>query len=271
MNSDRILVVAPHPDDEVIGAGGLIQRVAARGGDVRVVFVTAGENNPWPQRIMQRKWLITEQDRIAWGAMRRREAIDSLATLGAPEHAPFFLNFADTQIARMAREGDQRLTEMLRDIIRSFQPSLLVSTSAQDFHADHRAVAYFAHHAVRGTGDTAPEIVTYVVHGEGAPHRLHFSLQLNERERERKRQAIECHASQLLLGRRRFLSYAQPHEDFFAPEFDLVCTESRSKERAGKIRHARFVLFGGRTHQPARAPFGIDRSGTANAGSKPSA
>jgi LmbE family N-acetylglucosaminyl deacetylase len=270
VTSDRLLVIAPHPDDEVIGAGGLIQRAAAHG-DVRVVFVTAGENNPWPQRVLQRKWLITAEDRIAWGALRRREAMESLAALGAPEHAPIFLNFPDTQIARMARGGDQRLSEILRTIIREFQPSLLVSTSAQDFHADHRAVAYFAHHAVRGTGDNAPEIVTYVVHGDGAPHRLHFSLQLTDRECERKRKAIECHASQLLLGRRRFLSYAQPREDFFAPEFDLVCTESRAKERAGKIRHACFVLFGGRAHQPARAPFGIDRSGTANAGSKPSA
>src|SRR5262249_60081836 len=81
--------------------------------------------------------------------------------------------------------------------------------------------------------------------GEGAPHRLHFSLQLNERERERKRRAIECHASQLLLSRRRFLSYAQSQEDFFDAEFDLVCTESRARERAGKVRHACFVLFGG--------------------------
>ena len=267
----RLLIIAPHPDDEVIGAGGLIQRVAARGGDVRVVFVTAGENNPWPQRVMQRKWLITDKDRRAWGAMRRREAAESLAALGAPEHAPIFLDFPDTQIARMAREGDERLTEILRTIIRDFQPTLLVSTSAQDFHADHRAVAWFAHHALRGAGDNAPEIVTYVVHGDGAPHRLHVSLQLTDRERERKRQAIERHASQLVLGRRRFLSYAQAREDFFSPEFDLVCTESRAKERASRIRHACFVLFGGRHNQPARAPFGIDRSGTANAGSKPSA
>jgi LmbE family N-acetylglucosaminyl deacetylase len=246
VTSDRALIIAPHPDDEVIGAGGLIQRVAARGGDVRVVFVTAGENNPWPQRVLQRKWLITAADREAWGTMRRNEAVKSLAVLGAPGHAPIFLGFPDQQIARMAREGDQRLSDILRGIIADFQPSLLVSTSAQDFHADHRAVAYFAHHAVRGIGDNAPEIVTYVVHGEGAPHRLHFSLLLTEREREQKRRAIECHVSQLLLSRRRFLSYAQPHEDFFAAEFDLVCAESRARERAAKLRHACFVLLGAR-------------------------
>ena len=267
MNSDRTLIVAPHPDDEVIGAGGLIQRA----GQVRVVFVTAGENNPWPQRVMQRKWIIGAADREEWAALRRREAAASLGILGAPDDSAIFLGFRDQEIMPLARHGDQRLTEVLRGIIRDFQPSLVVSTSAQDFHADHRAVAWFTHHAVRGIGDNAPEIVTYVVHGEGAPHRLHLSLELTERERERKRRAIECHASQLLLGRRRFLSYAQPHEDFFAPEFDLVCAESRTRERAGKLRHACFVLFGGRRNQPARVPLGIGRSGTASAGSKPSA
>jgi len=40
---ERLLVVAPHPDDETLGAGGLIQRVVARGGEVRIVLVTAGD------------------------------------------------------------------------------------------------------------------------------------------------------------------------------------------------------------------------------------
>ena len=264
--SERTLIIAPHPDDEVIGAGGLIQRA----GDVRVVFVTAGENNPWPQRVMQRKWFISAADRAEWAALRRREAAASLAALGLPDGCATFLGFRDQEIMPLARRGDQRLTDMLRGIIRDFRPSLLVSTSAQDFHADHRAVAWFAHHAVRGAGDSAPEVITYVVHGDGAPHRLHLSLQLTERERERKLRAIQCHASQLLLSRRRFLSYAQPQENFCGPEFDLVCAESRARERAGKLRHACFVLLGGRSH-PARVPFGIGRSGTASAGRTPSA
>ena len=40
---ERLLVVAPHPDDETLGAGGLIQRVLAHGGTVRVMLVTAGD------------------------------------------------------------------------------------------------------------------------------------------------------------------------------------------------------------------------------------
>ncbi len=240
----RVLVLAPHPDDDAIGAGGLIQRVKARGGQVCVVFVTCGENNPWPQRLVNRRWRITESDRAAWGKMRCSEASASLALLGGCPDQSVFLGFPDQKISTMARLGDQRIADALRDVMRDYQPSLLVAPSAQDLHADHRAVAYFAHQAVRGLGDSAPEIVTYVVHGEGSPSRLHFSLDLSEREQQRKREAIECHQSQLRLSRGRFLAYARAAEDFYEPEFDLVCTESRTKERVGALRHSCRVLFG---------------------------
>jgi LmbE family N-acetylglucosaminyl deacetylase len=240
----RVLVLAPHPDDEAIGAGGLIQRVSARGGDVRVIFLTCGESNPWPQRLANRRWRVTESDRAEWGRMRCDEASASLALLGVGSDHSAFLGFPDQQISTLARLDDQRIADALRNAMRDYEPSLLVAPSAQDLHADHRAVAYFAHQAVRGLGDSAPEIVTYVVHGEGSPSRLHFSLDLSEREQQRKRQAIECHRSQLQLSRGRFLAYARATEDFYEPEFDLVCTESRTKERVGALRHSCRVLFG---------------------------
>ena len=242
--SNRLLVLAPHPDDEVIGAGGLIQRVLARGGEVRVVFITSGESNPWPQRAQNRKWRVSVEDQESWGERRRGEAIASLHTLGVAEEAATFLRFRDGQIAALARSKDPRLTEALRSIIVTFQPTLLVCPSAQDLHADHRAVAWYLHQAVRGVGEGAPEIVTYVVHGEGSPERIHASLRLSDRERSRKRAAIECHQTQLILSRERFLAYARPLEEFFKPEFDLVCTESRTRERAAAFRHSCRVLLG---------------------------
>jgi LmbE family N-acetylglucosaminyl deacetylase len=52
--TDRLLVVAPHPDDETLGAGGLLQRAAARGAAVRLCYATSGENNPWAQAAFER-------------------------------------------------------------------------------------------------------------------------------------------------------------------------------------------------------------------------
>lgn len=42
-SAQRVLVVAPHPDDEVIGCGGLIRRIKAAGGEVHVEFMTVGD------------------------------------------------------------------------------------------------------------------------------------------------------------------------------------------------------------------------------------
>jgi len=42
----RLLIFAPHPDDEVIAAGGLIQQAREAGGTVRVVYITSGDSYP---------------------------------------------------------------------------------------------------------------------------------------------------------------------------------------------------------------------------------
>ena len=252
-SADRVLVLAPHPDDEAIGAGGLVQRVIARGGDVRVVFLTSGESNPWPVRYVNRRWTVRDCDRQEWGRTRCEEARASLRTLGAGDCATF-LGYPDQQLAGIARSGDARVADMLRSIMREFRPALLVAPSAQDLHSDHRAAGYFAHQAVRGLGDDAPEIFTYVVHGHGRTTRLHLALDLTDQERKRKRDAIECHRSQLYLSRGRFLAYARPTEEFFEPEFDLVCTESRTKVRIGAIRHSCRVVLGRATPRTAAQP-----------------
>src|SRR5580704_2711504 len=43
--NDRIIVVAPHPDDEILGAGGLIQQACAAGAEVHVIYLTSGDHN----------------------------------------------------------------------------------------------------------------------------------------------------------------------------------------------------------------------------------
>ena len=45
-HATRLIVFSPHPDDESLGAGGLIQRVLEAGGKVKVVFITSGDGFP---------------------------------------------------------------------------------------------------------------------------------------------------------------------------------------------------------------------------------
>ena len=45
LSRERLLVIAPHPDDEIIGCGGLIQKIKENGGKVYVIFLTNGDTN----------------------------------------------------------------------------------------------------------------------------------------------------------------------------------------------------------------------------------
>lgn len=243
---ERTLIIAPHPDDDVLAAGGLIQRVLGDGGAVHIVFVTDGENNPWPQRWMEKKWTISAEDRAAWGALRRDEAHCSLTRLGVSASGTTFLGLPDQRVSRLLRQGDTTLLRALRTLIRDFRPTLIVSPSSRDLHPDHRAVAWCAH--VASAGEIP--ITTYVVHGRPDERRIAARLTLTESQQQRKRTAIECHRSQLMLSRARFLSYVQPAESFFRAEYDLMSGESPARGKLAAMRHVLHVLFSG--GQPAR-------------------
>ena len=70
----RVMLFAPHPDDESLATGVYLQRAVACGAVVRVVYATDGERNCWPQRVLEHKVRIREMD-------RRRELLTGRARL----------------------------------------------------------------------------------------------------------------------------------------------------------------------------------------------
>ena len=89
----RLVVFAPHPDDETLGAGGLIKRVADLGGSLEVVFVTNGDGY---QAAAQTRFHVADVDRenfVAFGQLRQREAIRALRALGVRPGRERFLGF----------------------------------------------------------------------------------------------------------------------------------------------------------------------------------
>src|SRR5262249_40975912 len=67
---DRLLVLAPHPDDEIVSNGGLILAARAAGAAVRIVWATDGGRNPWAQVAHERRWPVGTGDPGRWGAPR---------------------------------------------------------------------------------------------------------------------------------------------------------------------------------------------------------
>src|SRR5262245_39491664 len=78
----RVMVVAPHPDDETLGAGGVINRLTRQHIPTRVVFVTNGDGWPWA---VQEDFALkkpTDADYVALGELRQHEAWAATRRLG---------------------------------------------------------------------------------------------------------------------------------------------------------------------------------------------
>jgi LmbE family N-acetylglucosaminyl deacetylase len=88
-HSRRILVVAPHPDDESLGCGGLISLAANRGSAFFIVFVTDGAASHPTSRAWPR-------DRLT--AQREQEACRALASLGIGDAPRLFLRLEDANM-----------------------------------------------------------------------------------------------------------------------------------------------------------------------------
>lgn len=215
---DRLLFLAPHPDDESLAAGGLLQRAVSAGAEVAVVFASDGDKNPWPQRAVEKKWRICARERARWGERRRAEALAALERLGLPGTSAVMLGFPDQGFTAALLSPNNPPLAALVEVITTFQPSLFIAPSLGDRHPDHNALAVIARLALDEAGyrESDCRVIHYVIHSKGQPPagtRITFSLESHEIEQ--KRHAILAHDSQMILSRRRFLAYARPEEHFF--------------------------------------------------------
>jgi len=100
-SASRLLLIAAHPDDEALGCSIVLQRAVRAGASVQVVYATDGENNPWPQRLIARKWRLDARDRKRWGRLRRIEALKALSVLGVAASNARFLGWPDQGLTNL--------------------------------------------------------------------------------------------------------------------------------------------------------------------------
>lgn len=240
---DRVLVLAPHPDDETLAAGDLIQSALAAGAALCVLFATDGDNNPWPQRWIEKRWRIGPRERARWGARRRQEALAALAQLGvpAPRHVATFLGWPDQGLTALLMRDD-RAVEELAAAIAAFAPTHLAMPALRDRHPDHGALYVLAELALWRSGVECRRLA-YLVHGTEEQESTR-TLRLDVPDPGAKVRAMEAHASQLVLSRKRLLGIAAR-----ANRFELVepvrlpaMRELQLPRLASRRRHALLLL-----------------------------
>ena len=181
-----VLVIAPHPDDEVLGAGGTIARFAGEGRRVTVAIVTRGEPALFDQAMIERG---------------REEARRAHALLGVADTL-----FLDLPAARLDQVPHIELNAALGGVVRSVRPDTVFVPFRGDVHRDHQAVFDSALVAVRPTGGcSVREVLAYETlsetnwnagRGVTAPFVPDCYIRIDG-QLERKLQAMAIYASQL--------------------------------------------------------------------------
>ncbi|MEW2437298.1 PIG-L family deacetylase [Streptomyces caniferus] len=121
----RAVVIAAHPDDEVLGFGGSISLLAASGVDLTVITVTDGERSHPDSRVESPESLAR---------IRAEETRAALAELGAADAEILRLHVPDTEVAR----HEDRVATALADVMAG--ATLCAAPWTGDVHADHEAV-----------------------------------------------------------------------------------------------------------------------------------
>lgn len=183
----RVLIVAPHPDDEVFGAGGLIQHLLSEGIPLEVVAVTDGEgSHPGSTAIST----------VDLASARVRESLEALRRLGWREPLITRLHLPDSNV----RGYRQQLQETLRLKLRP--GDLCIAPWRFDGHPDHDVCGEASLHASRSAG---VQILSYLVwtwhwadpNSTDLPWRLSRRFELSRRARAKKRWATSAFASQV--------------------------------------------------------------------------
>ncbi len=232
IHARRVLVLAPHADDDVLGCGGLLAQLAASGAAIRVLFLTdSGGGNE------------VIENREDYAKRRRHEATTSLEILGITDVE--FLDLPDGELDQYISIASGAIERELID----YRPDLLLSVSPLEVTQDHQAAFTALHRTLsqlRGDGELDPvaadlRILLYEINHPGYPDVLvDVSAEIPALT-----EAIKRHSSQLELhnylkaaiGIRRYRTLSLPTGVTAAEGFrDLRAADFVTHTVAGMIR-----------------------------------
>jgi LmbE family N-acetylglucosaminyl deacetylase len=235
MLPNPILIVSPHPDDDILSSGGLIQRALHSGKTIFVLYLTNGDGNGSAVRHFLHLPLSSASF-IQLGCVRHQEAINAERFLGMPSSHLFFLSFPDTITLKIATNPNPnaivssphthftaasypfafrveapytRASEfrLVREVIHKVKPGTIILNRPEDTNPDHRAARLLALAAIRQS-KLRPLVLSYLIHFPHWPTKgkflppaqlrkgIIFQFTLTGQELLRTHCAFELHASE---------------------------------------------------------------------------
>ena len=197
---DRILVLAPHPDDETIGAAGPIMHAQKAGAQVKFACFTSGDHNELSFILYEKRLTVRQGEFLHMGEVRRKETLAALALLGVKPADVVFFGYPDfgtlsilmrywgttrpyrsimTRIDKVSYPeayspgapyvGESVLRD-LKKLITDFKPTKIFVSHPADTNSDHQALYLFLRIALWDLEKTIrPEVYPYLIHVVGWP------------------------------------------------------------------------------------------------------
>ncbi|HTZ11700.1 MAG TPA: PIG-L family deacetylase, partial [Candidatus Margulisiibacteriota bacterium] len=197
---DRILILAPHPDDEILACAGIIQKAKALGLPLRILFLSYGDNNEWSFIVYRKRPVIIPKAVEGMGMIRHDEALLADQTLGVSPEDIIFLGYPDfgaldiwtkhwqksapflsmltkcraVPYSNAFRPGaPYKGEEIIKDItaiLKGFKPTKIFLSHPADHNGDHRALYLFTRVAAWGVeGKEGIQFYPYLVHYKNWP------------------------------------------------------------------------------------------------------
>jgi LmbE family N-acetylglucosaminyl deacetylase len=200
-SGDRILIVAPHVDDEAIAAAGYAGDALAAGARVFVVYLTAGDGGRVSADFEGRTLWPRPKDYLREGEIRIGEAHAVMAMLGVPRANLFMLGYPDGDLLRILDHPDEvitsrttrdtavpyasalspgapyRLANLEADfdrVLAAVSPTRIIAPAAFDAHPDHRAGAIVVRRRLAHLHEPPP-LLSYLVHARAFPTPFRFA------------------------------------------------------------------------------------------------
>lgn len=188
----RIIVFAPHNDDETLGIAEFISRAIKNGANVKVVLVTNGDGHKTAVKVDSFKISPKPSDYINLGRERQQETLNAMETLGVKKENVIFLGYPDRGVSHLweynwntafispftqrdmtpytnsftkdVKFTGENLAADMDKIIMDFRPDYIVYPHPNDRHPDHWAVNAFINYSLLKTGYTPKKELLYLVH-----------------------------------------------------------------------------------------------------------
>lgn len=145
-NGVKILVIAPHPDDEVLGCGGTIAKYSQRGKEIYLCIATKGYRPDWSEDFLKNR-------------PRQIETVNKI--LGIKK--TYFLDYPTVKLDTFSQK---ELNESVSKIINEVKPDILYIPHRGDLNKDHRLIFETCLIAARPTNLRIKKILSYEVLSE---------------------------------------------------------------------------------------------------------